>query len=275
MRHVDLKGNLGSEDTTRAPSQSIWGDCPWTPIAEGAVSGTIFFDDFVNQPTFVAGTGSTLKYAYYGDTGVTFTSLKLVGGVLEIAGNDADNDEGILQQYGAPWVVSDTAGEDFKLWFECRFKKASIGDDSLAMFVGLAQDGQTAVEAMVDDTGVLRTTAAWLGFQVLADNGEELDFVYQENAQTINELIAPVDSLEADTYVKAGFLYDPQEETARRIKAFINGIEQTTYVTGTQIAAATFPDQTELAFTITTKVMSNTAEVKSQFDWVRIAQLSN
>lgn len=278
-RTVTMKGNLGSEQTTRVPSPAIWGDCPWEEIANGMRSGILFWDDFVNQPTWTAGTGTTLKYSYYGDTGVTINAIETYdesGGVLEICNNDADNDEGSIQCYGAPFEISDTAGADFKLWFEARLKKAAITDNSLAFFVGLSEEGLAAADTLVDNTGVM-ADKDYIGFDVEHDAGEELNFGYNLSGATAVEKIAALDTLVADTYVKVGFVYDPLADTAKRIKVFLNGIEQSTYVTATNIATASgsaFPDGEELAPLLATKV-GTAAESALHMDWWRCCQLSN
>ena len=50
-------------------------------------------------------------------------------------------------------------------------------------------------------------------------------------------------------------------------------MKESTYVTGTNIAADTFPDGEELALLLATKVGA-AAESKFQMDWWRVAQLA-
>lgn len=275
MSHtVRHRQNLSSADTRRGPSPNIWGDCPVKDIIENPGLGVYFFDDFLNLSQHVSDQ-DVQQYASYIDTGVTIKQLPVIGGVLEVAGNDADNDEGSITtggNTGTLAVISDTSGEDRKLWFECRIKKASVSDNACAYFVGLAEEGLAGADTLVNDTGVLKTTADFIGFRVLHDNGEEIDFVYQKASQTPVEVIAAAASMVADTYIKLGFVYDPTAPTAKRIRIFVNNVEQSTYVTGANIAAATFPDAEELALLLATKVGA-AAESKFQMDWWRLAQL--
>jgi hypothetical protein len=272
MNTVTYRKNL-SADTTRGPSPNIWANCPVLDILEDPGLGMYFFDDFLNFSKHVSAQ-NVQQYASYIDTGVTIQSLPLIQGVLEVAGNDADNDEGSITtggNTGTLAVISDTAGDDKKLWFEARIKKASIADNACAFFVGLSEEALAAADTLVDDTAEI-ASKDMIGFRVKQDNGEELDFVYRKAGQAVQEVIAAGASMVADTYIKVGFVYDPNRPAANRIAIFINGVEQTTYVTATNIAAATFPDAEELALLLATKVGA-AAESKFQMDWWRLVQL--
>ena len=259
----------------RGPSPIIWADLP-RDIQDPNV-GFEFFDDFLNQNTIVAGTGSTDKYGSYGDTGVTFTQkAAVVGGQVEIAGNDADNDEAVLTTHGPLAQISDTAGDDRKLWFEARFSKASIANNGLGFFLGLAFDHGSSVPisntlALTDDDANLGAFS-YLGFHCDQADGDAIDFVYKAEGGAQTVAIAGVQVPVADTFYKFGFTFDPKAETAKRIKVYVDGTEQTTYVTGTNIAAATFPDAEPLGLVLVTKGGA-ASEVASQLDWWKVAQL--
>jgi hypothetical protein len=92
----------------------------------------------------------------YIDTGVTIKSLAVQDlsegehGILEVAGNDADNDEGSITtggNVGTIGLISDTAAQAKRLAFECRIKKASVDDNACAFFVGLSEEGLSATFA--------------------------------------------------------------------------------------------------------------------------------
>lgn len=278
-------------DTTRGPSPSIWGDCPWTEInsqvGQGA-GGYSFWDDFVNASKTDAGlhegAGESAggPYIFYGDTGVVMktqastTEGAALGGVLQVSGNDADNDEGSVSTGSPAFIVSDTAGYDKKLWFEARIKSVTVADNGVAQFIGLAWDHGSQVsvagaEALVDNTGSLGAFS-YLGFHVDAADGDAWNFVHKAEGQAETELIAGVDAAVADTYAKFGFVYDPGAVAAKKLKIFVDGAEQSTYGTTTTIATATFPDAEAMAPTWATKVGS-AAEVLCSLDWWRVAQL--
>ena len=262
------------KNSDRGPSPIIWSDLP-RDIQDPNV-GFELFDDFTNFSKHISDQ-DTQQYASYIDTGVTLTQLAgVVGGQVQGAGNDADNDAGILCTHGPLAQVSDTAGDDRKLWFEARIKKASVADNGVSFFIGLAFDHGSsaplsAVEALVDNTGALGAFS-YLGFHVDAADGDALNFVYKAEGQAQTDAIAGVQALAADTFYKVGFAFDPKAETAKRIKVYVDGTEQTTYVTGTNIAAATFPDAEPLGLCLATKVGA-AAEVLVTMDWWKVAQL--
>lgn len=276
---ADYKVTYGSRssDTTTGPSQAVWGDCPIDDLKNDMAVGYIIEDDFVNTPQMISDQ-DVAKYASYIDTGVTIKQAALAGGVLAIAGNDADNDEGSIQaggNSGAPFVISDTAGSDKKLWFEARLKLASVTDDNTAFFVGLGEEGLAAADTLVDDTAAL-ASKDMIGFNTLCADGDALLFSYRKAGQAVQTVALDTSSavLTADTYVKVGFVYDPKEVTAKRIKLYVNGVEQSTYVTGANIAAATFPDGEELAPLLATKNGdAGTTAHEVYMDFWRTAQL--
>jgi hypothetical protein len=285
MTRVQLRDNLGSERTDRWFSPNIWGDCPIEAIKNGTVIGRFFQDDFVGPCPNTdaglyegAGESPGLGYLFYGDTGVTLKAQAAVEeGVVEVAGNDADNDESVMSTGSPSWVVSDTAGDDKKLWFEARVKKASITDEGLGMFIGLGWDHGDGVSVaktlcLTDDEADLGAFS-FLGFHVDLSDADTLNFAYKAEGQTaVDEAIAAVDTLVADTFVKVGFVYDPNASASQRIKVFVNNVRNATGITATNIATATFPDAEPMALVWASKV-GTAAESKAQLDWWRVAQL--
>ena len=284
MTRVMMKDNLGSERSDRWFSPNIWGDCPIEAILHGTVIGRFFQDDFTGPCPNTdaglyegAGESPGLGYLFYGTTGVTIKAQAGVEeGVVEVAGNDADNDESVMSTGSPSWNISDTAADAKKLWFEARVKKASIANNACAMFIGLAWDHTAGVSVAqtlcltADDANL--GAFSYIGFHVDQADGDAMDFVYQADggAQTVNN--AGVEVPVADTFTKVGFVYDPDAPAAKRIKVFVNNVEQTTYVTATNIAAATFPDAEPLAMVWAAKVGA-AAESKAQMDWWRVCQL--
>lgn len=275
-----LKDNLGSENTDAwlGSSPAIWGDCPIDSIRGGSVGGVILEDDFVSCPSLSAGAHDSLAgYLAYGDTGVTLASQAgVAGGVLEVAGNDADNDESVLSGGSPAFIVSDTASQEKKLWFEARVKKASIADNACAMFIGLAWDHGDGVSVaktlcLTDNDGALGAFS-FLGFHVDQADGDAIDFVYKAEGESAVVKIAGVEVPVADTWMKLGFIFDPKADADKRIRVFVNNVEQTTYVTATNIETATFPDAEPMAPVWCVKVGA-AAESKAQMDWWRCVQL--
>lgn len=284
MTRAMMRDNLGSERTDRWFSPNIWGDCPIEAIQHGTVIGRFFQDDFTGPCPNTdaglyegAGESPGLGYLFYGDTGVTIKAQAGVEeGVVEVAGNDADNDESVMSTGSPSWNISDTAADAKKLWFEARVKKASIADNACAMFIGLGWDHTTGASVAqtlcLTDTDANLGAFSYIGFHVDQANGDAMDFVYQADSGAQTVKIAGVEVPVADTFSKVGFVYDPDADATKRIKVFINNVEQTTYVTAANIAAATFPDAEPLAMVWAVKVGA-AAESKAQMDWWRIAQL--
>lgn len=248
-------------------------------IMEGDGSKRLFLvgDDFASVKNADTYTDLYSEHGYtsYIDTGGTLLGLADEnGGVLALTTDGTDEDEIWLssgdgtQQLGQ---ISDTAGADYITAFEIRYKINTIANAAMSHFVGLASPGLAAANTMVDATGVLKATSAFIGFRTLLD-GDAISFTYQAASQTVQDKISGVHVPVADTFVKLGFLYDPYAVTEKRIKVFVNNVEQSTYVTGANIAAATFPDAEALAFLAGYK---NTTAVAGELaiDWWAFAQV--
>lgn len=199
------------------------------------------------------------------------------GGVLQLnidSGAAANEEIGICAGDGTQQLgqISDTSGSDFLTAFECRFKLSSVTTGQAATFIGLAQPGIVANGGIIDTNGGPMANKAAIGFNVLADDGDSLDFCYQGASQTRQD-IAGVKALTADTFVKAGFLYNPQAEASKRIRIFIDNVEYSTYVTATNIATATFPDAEALTFAAIMKGIAGSVALEGAIDWWAFAQV--
>ena len=262
-----------ASDTTEGPSPIIWADCPVNEMVHEGL-GFHYFDDFINLSKHISDQ-DTQQYASYIDTGVTISQLAgVANGQCEVAGNDADNDEGHLCSHGPVGMVSSTAPK--KMWFECRIKKASIADNGVSMFVGLSFDHGSSVplssaDTLVDDTGA-PGAFSFLGFHNDAADGDAINFMYRAEGQAQTDAIAGVHVPVADTFVKLGFVYDPDAGDDQKITVYVNGAASTTYITQANIEAATFPDAEPLGLALYTKVGA-AAEVKVTMDWWKFAQM--
>jgi hypothetical protein len=194
-------------------------------------------------------------------------------GVLEVGGNDLDNDEGIITTFSPFFMISSAAPQP--LWFEAKVKKASVANNLASMFIGLGWDegsdvSLAKVECLVDDTGALGAFS-FLGFHCDAANGDAIDFVYKAEGGADTVLIAEAVVPVAATYNKLGFKYQPHAAKSKQLAVFVDGVEQGTYATEANIIASTFPDAERLAPVWATKVGAST-ESKCQMDWWRVAQ---
>lgn len=274
-------------DTTAYPSQVIWADCPVYEMLVDPQRGNYFHDDFMNAPSAAAGASGTIGlspgngYIFYGDAGVLMkaeaNATEGNGQSLQVSVNDSDNDEGIMSVGAPAFMISDTAAyANRKLWFEARIKSATVANNGVSQFIGLAWDFgagvsiAAAAEGLVDDTGSLGAFS-FIGFHQDAADGDAWNFVVKAEGQAETEIISGVDVAVADTYAKFGFVFDPAAPASKRIRIYVDGVESSTYVTDTQIAAATFPDGESLAPAWATKVGA-AAAVLCNLDWWRCAQ---
>lgn len=285
---IDLKVDYVADEgpSSAFPTNTIWADCPVFEMMVDKTEGFHFHDDFMNATKSVAGAtgaasgGAGLGYNVYGDAGVTIgaesSATEGNGMALAISANDADNDEGIISTGSPAFLVSDTAAfANRKLWFEARIKKASVADNGVSQFIGLAWDDGAgtsiaAAEALVDDTGALGAFS-YLGFHQDAANGDSWDFVYKAEGQAQTVAISGVDVIVADTYAKLGFVFDPSASAGKRITVYVDGVAQATGVSDTNIAAVTFPDGEGMGMAWATKVGA-AAAVVCTLDWWRAAQ---
>ena len=250
-------------------SPAIWGKVPLDEyMTAGNSEGLAHFDDFYTGLTFASATAQCGNLTYQ-DTGVTMKGLTTSYiGELEVAGNSTDNDEGSIQAPGSgvcPAVAfSQTAGSVYEMAFEARVKKASIADNALAFFCGLATIGGASADILVDDTGALKATHSFVGFHTLHAAGEVLIAAYQKTGETKVDVDATAATLVADTYVKLGIVFDGY----RTVKYFVDGVE----IGSVNLASATtFPVDIGMAPLFATKVGAS-AESKAYMDWWCVAR---
>lgn len=281
LPHRLFTTHLGQSTTGLSPR--IWGKVSGSLMdSSGQKRLVLAGDDFVSLHGALSGTageyyGEAGGYKSYQDSGCTIAQADdAKGGVAKLSfdGTGA-NDEIWLQSCGGAGVlgaISDTAADAHLTAFECRVKFSAITDDTLCAFIGLAEEGLIAADTKVDTTGVLASKDL-IGFDVVAADGDALNFVYRKADQDLQTKISGVQALAADTWYKLGFLYDPNPPTpdSKRIRVFVDNTEQSTYVTATDIAAATFPDGEELSFLVGGKQVPESA-ANIQVDWWAFAQ---
>lgn len=268
---VDAGKTAGTATATGVgPSPLIWDSCPWAEMQLDPTLGYTFYDNFIRTPLLADATPQN-GYITDQDTGVTIQGLETgdeVGGVIEIANNDADNDFGHLYLADAAAAVnlcSIAAASHKPFWFEARLKKAAVTDNACAIFVGLGETGLITTDggALVDDTGEVKDEN-FIGFQVLNADGDLLAPVYRADGQTKGTGTGA--AITADTYFKCG-LYG----NGSTIGMYINGALDLT-VTAAIIAGATFPSATNMTAMLLSKTGA-VAESAVAMSWWRFAQI--
>jgi len=289
---MSMISKLATQLFTNCWGQSNSGPSPriWSKVSAGVVSPdggkrpVLAGDDFlsIQHAGTLTDLLSELAYVVKSDDTSNHTLVGAAdepGGVLQLnidSGAGANEEIGIAsgdatQQLGQ---ISDTAGSAYMTAFEARFKVSNITNGKAGVFIGLMSPGKNAGDMLVDSTGVPNaTTCAYIGFNVKADDGDSLDFVYGASGQAIVEKIAGIGTLAVDTYIKVGFLYDPAAPPAKRIKVYVNNVENATYVTKTNIETATFPDAEALCFNAGIKGIAGSTALEMAIDWWAFAQL--
>lgn len=257
---------LSAEGATgRGLSPAIW-------QAYGFIGGNFsdpslkpfFFDDFASLGVYASATsqGGCITYQ---DTGVTIQQCAAADnsegefGVLEITGNDADNDEGSIELgAGTSGLVriDPTAGKRAVVAFEARIKRTTVTDNHTAFAFGLGEPGFCAANALVDDTAALVAAGKdFVGFQTLTASNEEIDTVYMIGGTSPAVQVKDnAGTAVADTWIKLGGVYDPNAESGKKMKFFIDGVELGDSVTDAIITAGTaFPTDEEMTLVLLTK----------------------
>lgn len=270
------KGKYGN----RILSPIIWGVRTFVDAAQQfqLEDGVFMYDDFENVPD-LSNDAERDKYQSYIDTGNTVKGTALISessvakraiGTLSLDTDATDNDEcgiGTGGGIGVAVVISDTSGYSSRVCFECRIAFAQVADTKSGVFIGLTEEGLANADGILNDDGTLQSKD-FIGFWRDETDGDQIDVVYRKNGQALQTTKADAlgSALVADTFVKMGFVYDPTYPTAQRIKFFFDEVELGSYVTGTNIAAATFPDAEELVFTFMMK-NAGAAAASVDLDW--------
>jgi hypothetical protein len=262
------------------PSPIIFGDLSKHVQNEYMGKCMVVWDTFASlgEQASAAGGG---RYTTYQNTGVTIAQGNTVAdlgealGVLVVAGNDADNDQGFIQFGGGKgdFRIDNGSGNTGKVMFEARVQSNSIANNGVAFFVGLGT-GPLADADLADDTGDLVATKGYIGFSRLADDGAHVDIVYQGASQTKQILVANALTMVADTWYRLGFVYDPDVVDSKKVTFYIDGVEQSTYVTTTLLDTATFPEGESLSPMLLTKV-GTAAEATVSLDYVAAVQYAD
>lgn len=257
----------GSADTDIGPSLAIWGNCPWMEIIADPRKGYSMWTDFTE---YVEASGGW----FTGGTNPAATLLATeVGGVAQVGGAGADNDEGYItsgnNEAGAGQIGTTTPLE---LWFEARVRINSI--TNLGHFIGLSEEGLAGADTLTNDDCNL-ADKDFVGFHADTAAAATLDAVYRKESSTAEVVKAAVKTLVATTWYKFGIWWRPPY-----INWYIDGVRQalTSSVTGVEVdhglkvsAATNFPAGEELAILIGAHDGEGVAK-NVDIDWIRFAQ---
>lgn len=242
--------NNQSQDTSRGPSQGIWGDCPIEDPIQGFGGGIGTFgfkteDDFTIAGN-LAQTNAIGNFGQWGswiDTnGVLGTDPMEEGGVILLSdGGNASVGMNIGSNAAAYQIITGATAFPLKgkLWFECRVAVGSITTGKRDAFIGLMDN--TAAPVQADNvfakatSNALVTTNGCLGFHFrsttnptdvgLAFNVAGGTVQYPTNLQTLSLTVAgaaltayaAVSNGNGTGFIKLGFVFDPTADNPAQI----------------------------------------------------------
>lgn len=222
-----------SQHTAGLLSGQIWAGIPYDEILLGTRPGCFYFDHFTNCPTLATTVVAGGLYAYIDSGGPTIKqAVDFPAGALEIAGNDAQDEEVCVRPAGGVAggcvAISDTAGANYLTAWEARIRfGGSIAAHSF--FIGLCEEYTPANTFLADDgTGVASKDK--VGYQILEADPDGLDAVH--NDATGDIIVKDVAQLiVVDTWYQIGCRFD--------------GFKTRWYIDGAQVGAGVLPAATD------------------------------
>lgn len=245
------------------PTPSIWHRFNPLEFAQDPSMGYLFHEDFNGFPCPATNLTLGVKNwrAFLSDGGTI-----LDGGIanmtsIQMTAND-DNEAVVLAQTTAGIRITSNSGR--QVAFEARLKVDTISDTKNGLFVGLFEPIDPTATSHMPDDGTL-ADENFIGFHRLEGDGDKIDIVYKADGQTQQSFTDAL-TLVAGTFVKVGFFFDGAET----LKFYLDGAEYATArLDKTDLDAATFPDDINLAPAIGYKAATGTTEGSNFFHWVR------
>lgn len=272
LNTIDFTLN-GSTDSSRGPSDSIWGDYPALEIAANPGKGMHLFDDFVGPAGLITSPTTEaalvgLPYSGFGSSGATITAGTALGG--EIILTEATDNEGVyLQSKARAFQISASTG---KFWFEARVKVSAITNNQIGFLLGMFDD--TAVTIIVPlstaNPPIFATTGNFVGFWGREEDAGAVRTTYVADGVTSVVVQAAVHQFVADTYVKLGMKFEPAEQN--KLSFFVNGVKQSSTKTVPSNTGTDFPADVRLSPIIGHRLGASTSSLTT-LDWWRAAQL--
>lgn len=216
-----MSGEIGFSQTGDAsqPSPSIWGDCPNTLLQDKGL-GYYGHAEFLGGGEIPAGTTVTAAMVAalsWGPVGLALdTDLDDVvithkaaeqGGYLDLQTGASDNDAVALIAEPFGKIVRNSGN---KLWFEARVELGALADQGF--FCGLVEEANQTVDVIAANAGALISTDSFIGFQVLNDDTDGLDAVYQKDGGTPVTVKSVAGTVAANTEVKIGLRFTGRDK---------------------------------------------------------------
>ncbi len=273
-------------DTSRGPSGTIWGDCPWEEIKAGSVAGYLVEDDFTSFMKTPATTEGNFAaehgYAQFSDTGGTIAndSTTGTGGEMQI-GSDGDNEGASIRTRATPFRVSRSFRE---FWFEARILTSTIADAKHNIFIGLMEDAVLTATVPLTATGTLADQNLF-GFQrpetvrsVAGTGGAIMNTVYKANGVTAVTVQTDAVALVAATYTKLGIKFrrgvDKAYPQTNILSFYQDGVRLSTSYAMPTGQGTDFPNDVSLGLVFAVLNATGSTPGTSTIDWWRAAQIA-
>lgn len=248
--------------------------------------GFFFFDDFQGGGAAQSSTAHTWygglpaqNYLTYATASTTVKPSNTAAddeiGVLEIAGNDADNDECYLtfdntytEAFGK---VSNAAGDRRPIWFEARVRFSDVSLQ-VSKFIGLNERAAPATGDIANG-GASFADKSYLGFRALAADPDGMDAVYRNNggaSERVAKEAAAFTSLNltASTFKKFGLHFD-----GTHFWYYVDGVKVNS--TGILPSATDFPNGDPLLPKLMVRSEEAVSGQKVGIDWWAFMRLDD
>lgn len=283
---MSATAGFAGTDTSRQPSGTIWGDCPWREILDGQTPGFAFFDDFLSwnitpattEGNWAAGAG----YAQFSSTGGTIANNSTTGTGGEVAiGSNDDNEGCSFRTVATPFRLSRSFRE---FWFEARIKTSTITDAKHNIFIGLLEDQALDATHPITATGTLSDNNM-VGFQrpetarlTAGTGGAIMNTVYKANGVTAVTVQSDAVALVADTYTKVGMKFrrgtDRMYPGTNILSFYQDGARLSTAYAMPSAQGTDFPNDVSLGLVFAVLNATGTTPGTSTLDWWRAAQIT-
>jgi hypothetical protein len=273
-------------DTSRVPSGTVWGDCPWNELMEGIVPGYYFWDDFTSFFKTLATTEGNWAaehgYAQFSSTGGTGINPDTTtqGGVWTF-GSDDDNEGASIRTLSTPFRIDRSTRE---LWFEARIAVSTIADTKTDLFVGMMEDAVltnivpiTAAGAIADQNlvGFFRPETART---VAGTGGAIMNTVYKANGVTAVNVQTDAVALVAATFTKIAFKFkrgtDKDFPGTNMLSFYQDGVRLSGSKNIPVAQGTDFPNDVTMGLVIAGLNAAGTSPGTASIDWWRAAQLT-
>lgn len=281
VKHVQIRGNLGSPQTDRWRSPGIWHNVNVAAIQENATFGNYMYDDFSWAPVLTTPTITTEAlyargYKAFGSSGGTIVPAGLSrGGGLTFTETD-DNQGFSLATIARPFRIARTYG---RFAFEARLKINNITDLDTNLFVGFGDSMTLSATVPLTATGTLADENL-VGFHREEADGDQFNTSYKADGVTavnvgtdvVNTGNNTTAAIVADTFFKLGMKFEPfGVHGANYLTFYINGIELADKKQIPSAAGTDFPNDVDLGFVIAGLCGSNNDSILT-LDWWAAAQ---